>query len=353
MSRTIMIMAGGTGGHVFPGLAVADFLRDSGWRVVWLGARSGMEANLVPKRGYAMAWVNFSGLRGKGPLAFFLLPLRLLVAFWQSARAIFAHRPDVVLGMGGYISFPGGMMAALLGKPLVVHEQNSIAGLANKVLAGVADRVLCAFPGALKRATLTGNPVRPEIAAIAAPERRYAERSGPLRVLVVGGSLGAKALNDVMPRALALLPGERRPLVTHQSGTQHVESLRQAYSAAGVQAATPAFIGDMAAAYAEADLVVCRAGAITVAEIAVAGVASVLVPYPHAVDDHQRTNARFLADAGAAVLVPQSELSAERLAGLLAGLDRVRLRDMARRARSLGKPDATAAVAKICMELAR
>ncbi|HEX4798051.1 MAG TPA: undecaprenyldiphospho-muramoylpentapeptide beta-N-acetylglucosaminyltransferase [Burkholderiales bacterium] len=353
MARTIMIMAGGTGGHVFPGLAVADSLRDSGWRVVWLGARSGMEADLVPKRGYDMAWVSFSGLRGKGPVAFFLLPLRLFLAFWQSARAIFAHRPDVVLGMGGYISFPGGMMAALLGKPLVVHEQNSIAGLANKVLAGVADRVLCAFPGALKRATLTGNPVRPEIAAIAVPERRYTERSGPLRVLVVGGSLGAKALNDVMPRALALLPGERRPLVTHQSGAQHVESLRQAYSTAGVQAATPAFIEDMAAAYAEADLVVCRAGAITVAEIAAAGVASILVPYPHAVDDHQTTNARFLAHAGAAVLVPQSELSAERLAGLLAGFDRGRLREMAGRARALGKPDATAAVAKICMELAR
>src|SRR6266568_1835192 len=352
MSRTIMIMAGGTGGHVFPGLAVADFLRDSGWRVVWLGARSGMEANLVPKRGYAMAWVNFSGLRGKGPLAFFLLPLRLLVAFWQSARAIFAHRPDVVLGMGGYISFPGGMMAALLGRALVIHEQNAIPGLANKVLAGVADRVLCAFPGALKRATLTGNPVRPEIAAIAAPESRYAERSGPLRVLVLGGSLGAKALNDVVPRALALLPGET-PALTHQAGAQHVDSLRRAYTAAGIPAKTSAFIEDMAAAYAEADIVVCRAGAITVAEIAAAGVASVLIPYPHAVDDHQTANARFLADAGAAVLVPQSELNAERLAKVLAGFDRVRLRDMARRARSLGKPDATAAVAKICMELAR
>src|SRR3989449_4467766 len=229
MARTIMIMAGGTGGHVFPGLAVADFLRDSGWRVVWLGARSGMEANLVPKRGYAMAWVNFSGLRGKGPLAFFLLPLRLLVAFWQSARAIFAHRPDVVLGMGGYISFPGGMMAALFGRPLVVHEQNSIPGLANKVLAGVADRVLCAFPGALKRATLTGNPVRPEIAAIAAPERRYAERSGPLRVLVVGGSLGGKALNDVVPRALALITGQPRALEYYLCVSHRVDAGRLAH----------------------------------------------------------------------------------------------------------------------------
>src|ERR1700704_685263 len=340
-----MIMAGGTGGHVFPGLAVAELLRQSGWRVVWLGAKTGMEAALVPKRGYDMAWVSFSGLRGKGPLAFFLLPAKLLLAFWQSARAIFAHRPDVVLGMGGYISFPGGMMAALLGKPLVVHEQNAIPGLANKVLAAVADRVLCAFPGALKRASLTGNPVRPEITAIAAPESRYAGRSGPLRVLVVGGSLGAKGLNAVGPRALAPLLGEP-PVLTHQSGAQHVDSLRQAYSAAGVAAKTPAFIEDMAAAYAEADLVVCRAGATTVAELAAAGVASVLVPYPHAVDDHQTANARFLADAGAAILAPQSELSAERLAGLVAGVDRVGVGGMAR-------PDATSAVAMACAELVR
>src|SRR3989475_989320 len=353
MARPIMIMAGGTGGHVFPGLAVADRLREAGWRVVWLGTKTGMEATLVPKHGYHMEWVNFSGLRGRGAVALFLLPLRLLVAFWQSARAIFAHRPDVVLGMGGYISFPGGMMAALFGRPLVVHEQNSIPGLANKVLAGVADRVLCAFPGALKRATLTGNPVRLEVAAITAPENRYAERSGPLHVLVVGGSLGAKALNDVVPRALALITGQPRPLVTHQSGEQHVDALRQAYSAAGVSAQTPAFIEDMAAAYAEADLVVGPAGRAQGAEIAAAGVASVLVPYPHAVDDHQTANARFLADAGAAILVPESELSAERLAGLLARVDRVWLGDMARRARSLARPDATSAVATACAELVR
>src|SRR5258707_310181 len=221
-----MIMAGGTGGHVFPGLAVAELLRQSGWRVAWLGAKTGMEAALVPKHGYDMAWVSFSGVRGKGPVALFLLPLRLLVAFWQSARAIFAHRPDVVLGMGGYISFPGGMMAALLGKPLVVHEQNAIPGLANTVLAGVADRGLCAFPGALQRATWTGKPVRPEITAIAAPESRYAGRSGPLRVLVVGGSLGAQPLNDVVPRALALLTGAK-PVLTHQSGAQHLDSMRE------------------------------------------------------------------------------------------------------------------------------
>jgi len=352
MARTIMIMAGGTGGHVFPGLAVADSLRASGWRVVWLGARSGMEATLVERHGYEMAWVNFSGLRGKGPLAYFLLPLRLLLAFWQSARAIFVQRPDVVLGMGGYISFPGGMMAALLAKPLVIHEQNSIAGMANRVLARVADQVLCAFPGALARATVTGNPVRPEITAVPPPEQRYPHRTGPLRVLVIGGSLGAKALNETVPRAVALLPDERRPGVTHQAGALHLESLGRAYSAAGVPAGVVAFIEDMAGAYAEADLVVSRAGATTVAEIAAVGVASVLIPFPHAVDDHQRANARFLVDAGAAILLPQSELSEERLAALIAGFDRERLGAMARRARSLARPDATEAVARACVELA-
>src|SRR5262245_23489201 len=316
-----MIAAGGTGGHVFPGLAVADFLRGAGWRVVWLGSQSGMEAALVGKRGYDMAAVKFSGVRGKGLVAVFLLPLRLLVAFWQSARAILARRPDVVLGMGGYMSFPGGMMAALLGRPLVIHEQNSIPGLATRVLATVADRKLCAFPGALRNATYVGNPVRAEIGAAPEPQTRYAGRSGPLRLLVVGGSLGAQALNEAVPRALALLPPQSRPIVTHQSGTQHLASLKAAYAAAGVQADTRAFIDDMAAAYVGADLAVCRAGATTVAELAAAGVPAVLVPFPHAVDDHQTKNARFLSEAGAAVLLPQNELAPERLAALLAGFD--------------------------------
>ncbi len=348
-----MIMAGGTGGHVFPGLAVADFLRRSGWRIVWLGSRTGMEAALVAKHGYDLAHVSFSGLRGKGLFALLLLPARLLLAFWQSARVIFAVRPDVVLGMGGYISFPGGLMAVLLGKPLAIHEQNSIAGLANRVLARLADRVLCAYPGALKRATATGNPVRPEIAGIPAPEARYAARSGPLRVLVFGGSLGARVLNEVVPEALALLPRERRPLVTHQSGAQHLDSLRAAYTTAGVEAKALAFIDDMAAAYADVDLVICRAGATTVAEIAAVGVASLLVPFPHAVDDHQTSNARFLSGTGAAVLLEQQDLNAERVAGLITGFDRGRLCEMAKRARSLGNPGATEAVAKVCMDLAR
>jgi UDP-N-acetylglucosamine--N-acetylmuramyl-(pentapeptide) pyrophosphoryl-undecaprenol N-acetylglucosamine transferase len=346
-------MAGGTGGHVFPALAVADALREAGWRVVWLGARSGMEATLVPSRGFEMAWVRFSGLRGKGLVAKLALPLNLLVAFWQSARAIFAQRPDVVLGMGGYISFPGGMMASLFNRPLVIHEQNSIAGLANRVLAQLADRVLVAFPGALAKGEFVGNPVRPEIARLAPPAERFAGRSGPLRVLVVGGSLGAAALNDAVPCALALLPADARPQVVHQSGAKHVEQLRGNYAAAGVQATLAPFIDDMAAAYADADLVVCRAGATTVAELAAAGAASVLVPFPFAADDHQTTNARYLADRGAAVLVQQRDLSPERLADMLRGFTRDQLREMAERARSAAKPDATATVARACMELAK
>jgi UDP-N-acetylglucosamine--N-acetylmuramyl-(pentapeptide) pyrophosphoryl-undecaprenol N-acetylglucosamine transferase len=351
-ARTILIMAGGTGGHIFPALAVADHLRDQGWKVVWLGARTGMEARLVPEHGYPVEWMRFSGLRGKGVLRMALLPLNLLVAFWQAARAIFRVRPDVVLGMGGYIAFPGGMMASLFNRPLVLHEQNSIAGLANKVLAGVADRILTGFPGALKKSEWTGNPVRASISAIAEPQQRFSVRDGNLRVLVIGGSLGAQALNDVVPRALALMPAERRPVVTHQAGEKHIEVLEKNYRDAGTSATTVAFIRDMAAAYAEADLVICRAGALTVAELAAAGVPSVLVPFPHAVDDHQTTNARFLSEQSAAVLIPQSQLDPRGLADVLLGFTREKLLDMARRARSLGKPDATRVVAEHCMAAA-
>lgn len=352
MAKTIMIMAGGTGGHVFPGLAVADELGSRGWRVVWLGAPGGMEATLVPRHGYEMAWVNFAGLRGKGFAALALLPLRLLVALGQAARAIFVHRPDVLLGMGGYQSFPGGMMAALLRRPLVIHEQNSVAGLANRVLARVADRVLCAFPGALMNATVTGNPVRPAIAALAAPADRYGARSGPLKMLVVGGSLGAKILNDTVPQALALMPPEHRPEVTHQSGAQHIDELAQRYRDAGVSANAVAFIDDMASAYAGADVVICRSGALTVSELAAAGVASILVPFPHAVDDHQTGNAHHLVSFGAAFLLPQPELTPERLAGLVRALSREKLCEMAGQARARALPEATQSVARICMEVA-
>jgi len=349
--RTALIMAGGTGGHVFPGLAVADVLREHGWRVVWMGTRAGMEARLVAARGYELAAIRAAALRGKGLLAALLLPLNLLIGFWQSAGTIFRLRPDVVLGMGGYVAFPGGMMASLLARPLAVHEQNAIAGLTNRILAGVADKTMTAFPQALKGAEWTGNPVRGEIAALADPAERYARRSGPLKLLVVGGSGGAQALNECVPKAIALL--EPRPSVVHQSGEKNYAALRAAYAAAGVQGELTPFIDDMARRYAQADLVICRAGAMTIAELSAGGVASVLVPFPHAVDDHQTANARFLADQGAAILLPQADLTPEKLAALLRTLERPRLLEMARKARGLGKPDAARIVAERCMELAK
>jgi UDP-N-acetylglucosamine--N-acetylmuramyl-(pentapeptide) pyrophosphoryl-undecaprenol N-acetylglucosamine transferase len=355
MTRTIMIMAGGTGGHIFPALAVADELRAAGWKVVWLGTRSGMEARLVPPRGYTMAWVRMSGVRRKGLVRMALLPLSLLLAFWQSARAIFRHRPDVVLGMGGYVTFPGGMMASLLDRPLLIHEQNSVAGLANRVLARLADRVLSAFPNAFGQniaVSWVGNPVRDDIAALASPEVRMRERSGPLNMLVIGGSLGAQVLNETVPQALARMPDATRPSVTHQAGTAHIEVVRKNYQAAGVDAELLPFIDDMAGRYASADLVVCRAGATTIAELAAAGAASVLVPYPHAVDDHQTMNARYLAERGAAILIPQPEFTAEKLGELLLGFTREKLKAMALAAREVAKPHAAREVAKACMELA-
>jgi len=352
MNRTILIMAGGTGGHVFPGLAVADEMRGRGWNVVWMGSRSGMEARLVPAHGYRMAWIRARALRGKGFAAKLLLPANLLLAFWQSARAIFTLRPDVVLGMGGYVAFPGGMMASLLAKPLAIHEQNAVAGLSNRLLRGVADRAFEAFPGTLKDAEWTGNPVRAEIAGIAAPGERYAGRNGPLRLLVVGGSLGAQALNDAVPKALALMAPAARPSVLHQAGEKNIDVLKRNYAAAGVGGELVAFIDDMARRYAEADLVICRAGAITIAELCAGGVASVLVPYPHAVDDHQTANARFLADKGAAVLLPQEKLSPEAMAALLGSLDRGALLAMAQNARALGRPEAARTVADRCEALA-
>jgi len=351
-TRTLLVMAGGTGGHIMPALAVADVLRERGWRIVWLGSRQGMEADLVPKRGYPVEYIRFAGLRGKGLVRKALLPLNLLIAFWQCARVIFRVRPDVVLGLGGYISFPGGMMAALLGRPLVLHEQNAIAGLANKVLAQVADRRLVGFPKVLAKAAWVGNPVRAAIVALPSPDARFAGRTGRLRLLVVGGSLGAQALNEVVPAALAKLAPDARPAVRHQAGTRHIEALRANYARAGVDGECVAFIDDMAAALGEADCVICRSGALTVAEVAAAGVAAIFVPFPFAVDDHQTANARFLSDQGAALLVPQKELTPQRLAGTLAGFTREKLLETARRARALAKPDAAVAVADVCAELA-
>ena len=349
--KTIVIMAGGTGGHIFPGLAVAHEMRSAGWEVVWMGVRGGMEERLVPPRGYETAWIRARAARGKGLLQKALLPANLLLSFWESARHLRRIRPNVVLGLGGYVAFPGGMMASLLNRPLALHEQNAVAGLANRVLSTVSDKVMVAFPGSLQKAEWTGNPVRTDIAAMAPPEARFAGRTGPLHILVVGGSLGAQALNEIMPRAVALLAD--KPHVVHQSGEKHLDALKQHYAEAGVQGELVAFIDDMAKRYAQADLVICRAGAVTVAELCAGGMPSILVPFPHAVDDHQTANARFLADAGAALLVPQKSLTAQGLAALIRSLDRVRLLDMAKKARALGKPDAARVVAQRCMEIAR
>ncbi|PKO42891.1 MAG: undecaprenyldiphospho-muramoylpentapeptide beta-N-acetylglucosaminyltransferase [Betaproteobacteria bacterium HGW-Betaproteobacteria-4] len=352
MSKTIMIMAGGTGGHIFPALAVAHSMRDAGWRVVWLGNPDGMEARLVPQHGFEMVNLKFAALRGKGILRKLLLPVNLLKGFWQAQKAIRQIQPDVVLGMGGYITFPGGMMAALLGKPLVVHEQNSVAGLANRVLARVADRIVTGFPNVLNKGVWVGNPVRPEIAKIAPPAERFADRSGALRLLVIGGSLGAQALNEMVPRGMALLGASDQPQIVHQAGEKHIEGLKANYAAVGVQAHCVPFIEDMAGAYEWADLVICRAGALTVAELAATGVASILVPFPHAVDDHQTGNAKFLVHAGGAFLLPQDELTPESIA-LIRNYSRGQLLEMAVQARSLAKPDATEEVATICAESAK
>ena len=352
MSRTLLVMAGGTGGHIFPALAVAEKMRERGWNVFWLGNQDGMEARLVPQHGFEMVWVKFGALRGKGLLRKLLLPLNLLRGFWQARKAIRKVQPDVVLGMGGYISFPGGMMASLLGRPLVVHEQNSVAGLANRVLAGVADRILTGFPEVFKKGLWVGNPVRPEIAKISPPAERFAGRSGALRLLVIGGSLGAQALNEMVPWGMALLGANELPEIVHQAGEKHIEALKANYAAVGVQAHCVSFIEDMAGAYEWADLVICRSGALTVAELAAAGVASVLVPFPHAVNDHQTANARFLVNVGGAFLLPQADLTPEAIA-LIRNYSRGQLLEMAEKARGLARPDAADEVANICAEIAK
>jgi len=369
----VLIMAGGTGGHVFPALAVAECLRDQGVEVTWMGTRQGLEADIVPRAGFDMEWISVTGLRGKGLLSWLLAPFRLCAALLQALLIMMRCRPMAVLGMGGFVAGPGGLIAWLLKRPLLIHEQNAVAGLTNRLLAHVADRVMEAFPQALPARShpqLTGNPVRREIAALAAPGQRFAAREDGLRLLVLGGSLGAQALNEVMPPMLTLLPWAIQ--VRHQAGQRNLDAARAAYAAR-----TPGlpvqhsiniepFIDDMAAAYGWADVVVCRAGALTVSELAAAGVASILVPYPFAVDDHQSRNAAWLAEAGAAVLIPQTQLSPEGLAAQLQQLwpaehgagpegpfnleTRQTLLHMAQQARAMAHLDATDQVAQACME---
>ncbi len=350
--RCALVMAGGTGGHIFPGLAVAEALRARGWRVHWLGAPDSMESQLVPPRGFPLEAVRFGGVRGKGLMTLALLPLNILRAFWQSIAVVRRVRPNVVVGLGGYITFPGGMMSVLLGKPLVLHEQNSVAGMANKVLAGVADRVFTAFPGVMKKAEWIGNPLREAFLRQPPPEQRFAGRGGNLKLLVVGGSLGAKALNEVVPKALALIPAAARPRVLHQSGARQIDELRANYAAAGVDAELTPFIDDTATAFADADLVICRAGASTVTELAAVGAAAIFVPFPHAVDDHQTTNARFLVDAGGGWLVQQRDLTAEGLAATLQNTSREDLLARAIAARKMEKTQATEQLVAACEALA-
>lgn len=353
--KCALIMAGGTGGHIFPGLAVAEALRARGWRVHWLGHREHMEGTLVPPRGFAFEHVDFGGVRGKGLRTLVFLPFNLLRAFWRSIGVVRRVRPDVIVGLGGYIAFPGGMMGVLLGKPLVLHEQNSIAGLVNKVLSGVADRVYSAFPsdrrGALRKAQWVGNPLRAEFLNQAAPAARFTGRTGPLKVLVVGGSLGAQALNDIVPKALAYIPRGERPQVTHQSGAKQIDTLRANYATAGVEAELTPFIEDTASAYAQADLIIARAGASTVTEIAAVGAAALFVPFPAAVDDHQTANARFLVDAGGGWLIQQQDLTAAGLSLLLKNASREELLRRAEAAYAMRKTDATQRVVAACEEL--
>lgn len=364
MVTRIMIMAGGTGGHVFPALAVAQQLQSQGVEVIWMGTHRGIEAKVVPAAGIQMEWVSVSGLRGKGAVSWLLAPFKLLVALMQSVVVLFRCRPMAVLGMGGFVAGPGGLVTWLLRKPLLIHEQNAIAGLTNRLLARVATRTMQAFPNALPQKSqplLSGNPVRAEIAALPEPQQRYSVRSGRLRLLVLGGSLGARSLNEVVPAAVSALSDEQRPEIWHQAGEKLIDEARGGYRDASIDARIEPFIENMAEAYGWADLVLCRAGALTIAELSAAGVASLLVPYPYAVDDHQAHNAAYLGDGGAAVMMRQDALSAEALAELWQGLyqqhnshDGVRnhLLSMATSARALAKPDAVQQVADLCIEVA-
>ena len=353
----LVVVAAGTGGHVMPGIAVAEALRGRGWSVSWLGTKSGLERGLVERHGIDFDAIDFSGLRGKGLRTLLMGGFLLLRALWQSRARLRARAPKVVFTTGGYVAVPAGMAASTLGVPLVLMNADAETLLSTRLLSPVASGVLCGFDGAAAHAAgakglVTGNPVRAEIAAIPTPAQRFAHRSGPLRLLVIGGSLGAQVLNETVPAALARLPVDRRPRVTHQSGARHLDTVQAAYRAADVEAEIVPFIDDMAQRYADADLVLCRAGAITVAELAVAGAPSVLVPLVVSTTQHQRTNAEFMASRGAALHLPQNELTAERLTDLLAGLSRDRLLAIANAARAVGRPNATATVAEVIERVA-
>jgi len=358
VKRPVLIMAGGTGGHVFPALALARLLRARSYNVVWLGTRRGLEARVVPQNDFPIEWLSVGGLRGKGITTLLAAPFRLALALAQALRVMRRHRPIVVVGLGGFVTGPGGVAAWLTRAPLVIHEQNAIAGFTNRRLAPLAREVLTAFPNSFDantRARAIGNPVRQEIFAVPTPAARFAQRSGAIRILVIGGSLGAMKLNAVVPFAIARLAGFLNVDVRHQAGERWIESARKSYADANVRADVKPFIEDMAEAYAWADLVICRAGALTISELAAAGVAAILVPFPHAVDDHQTHNAQYLVQEGAAVLIHDRDVTAERLADELRNLcaGRGKLLAMAERARMLARPHAAEDLAEACLKYAR
>jgi len=349
---SILVMAGGTGGHIFPGLAVAEYLRICGWNVSWLGNQNGMEYRLVKSCDFPFEAIEFGGLRGKGLKAKLMLPINLMRACFQSWKIMRRIKPSVVLGMGGYITFPGGLVTKLLKRPLVLHESNSVAGSANRALAKIAMRTLTGFPNTMAHAEWVGNPIREEFEHIQSPALRYEQRQGPLSILVVGGSLGAAALNENIPAALKLISKDARPKVIHQAGDKHLADLQKRYADLDVEADIRPFIDDMPSAYAQADLVICRSGAMTVSELAACGVASCLIPFPFAIDDHQTANAKFLADVNAAILLPQQDLNPQDLALMIQNFNRVDLKEIALRAHALAKPHATQRVAEVCADCA-
>jgi len=350
MTQPVMIMAGGTGGHVYPALAVADELRSRGVPVIWLGTRSGIEARLVPEAGIAIDWLGVSGLRGKGIVSLLLAPINLVTACFQAMRILLKRKPCAVLGMGGFVSGPGGLMAKVLKMPLLIHEQNAVPGLTNRLLSHLANKVMEAFPHSFDKNSLhVGNPVRRSITSLSSPEQRYKNHQGPLRLLVFGGSLGASRLNEIVPQTLLKMDVKQRPLIRHQAGVKNIQQAVNNYKTQNIEADVSAYIDDMDEAYAWADIVLCRSGAMTISELAAAGVASILVPYPHAVDDHQTANAKYLSDKKAAILLQQNELTPDALLKILNGMTRKATLEMANKARQSGMPESTRLVTEQCL----
>ncbi len=346
----VMIMAGGTGGHVYPALAVADELMQRGVPVVWMGTKKGIEARLVPEAGIEVDWLGMSGLRGKGILTLLLAPMKIIMACYQAMKIIRKRKPSVILGMGGFVSAPGGVMARLTRVPLLIHEQNAVPGMSNRILSKIASKVMEAFPNSFKtQAVHVGNPVRRSITTLSSPQQRNKEREGALRILVFGGSLGAARLNEIVPQACAEILKNAELKIKHQAGPGNFDQTRMNYAQLRIKAEVLEYIDNMEAMYAWADLVICRSGAMTVSELAAAGVASILVPYPFAVDDHQTFNAKYLSDAGAAILIKQDELNVESLVDVLKNMSRDKTLEMANIARKLGMPESTKLVAEACL----